>query len=69
MNKFVTIITTVCIFGLIINHINAVEFTDCGSKVGKFKSISVSDCDLTKTACVLKKNSNATISIDFEASK
>lgn len=40
-----------------------------GSKVGKFTKIQVSDCDTRSAACILKKNSNATISIDFELSK
>ncbi|KAG4077358.1 hypothetical protein HA402_009759 [Bradysia odoriphaga] len=47
---------------------NALEFTDCGSKVGKFTKVQVSDCVTTSTACILKKNTNATISIDFELS-
>lgn len=40
-----------------------------GSKVGKFTKIDVSGCDLTKPTCILKRGSNATISIDFNLGK
>ncbi|XP_076657111.1 NPC intracellular cholesterol transporter 2 homolog a [Halictus rubicundus] len=43
----------------------AVEINDCGSKIGKLKSITFSGCDMTKQACDLVRDTNATIDIDF----
>ncbi|XP_043284044.1 NPC intracellular cholesterol transporter 2 homolog a [Venturia canescens] len=41
--------------------------SDCGSQVGAFKSVSVSDCDLEKQPhCILKRGANATITIIFD---
>uniref|UniRef100_A0A1A9ZLD8 MD-2-related lipid-recognition domain-containing protein n=1 Tax=Glossina pallidipes TaxID=7398 RepID=A0A1A9ZLD8_GLOPL len=39
--------------------------TIIGSKTGKFTSVYVSDCDTTKHECILKRDSNVTIIIDF----
>lgn len=40
-----------------------------GSKAGRFTNIGVSGCDTSKPSCVLKRGTNATISIDFELGK
>ncbi|XP_017474929.1 PREDICTED: protein NPC2 homolog [Rhagoletis zephyria] len=49
------------------------QFTDCGSKTGSFNKVVISDCDTTKNECVLKRNTTASITINFalneEASK
>ncbi|KAG7197334.1 hypothetical protein KM043_018447 [Ampulex compressa] len=44
------------------------EFTDCGSDVGRLKSVDVTGCE-DKTQCVLKRGTNVTIEIVFEPSK
>lgn len=40
-----------------------------GSEVGKFGKVSVSDCDETKSRCILKRGTNATVTIEFNISK
>lgn len=40
-----------------------------GSKMGKFTRIEVSDCDTTKDECILKRNSDVSITIDFVLSE
>ncbi|XP_076238396.1 NPC intracellular cholesterol transporter 2 homolog a [Calliopsis andreniformis] len=47
----------------------AVEITDCGSKIGKFNSVDVKGCDMTKSACDLIRNTNATMEIEFTLDK
>lgn len=37
-----------------------------GSKIGKFSKVLVSDCDTTKSACILRRNTTANIALDFE---
>lgn len=44
---------------------NALQFQDCGSKIGHFTKVTVSNCDTTKAACDLILNTNASIAIDF----
>ncbi|XP_054087450.1 NPC intracellular cholesterol transporter 2 homolog a [Zeugodacus cucurbitae] len=41
------------------------QFTDCGSKTGSFTKVLVSDCDTTKNECILKRNTTASITINF----
>ncbi|XP_034101125.1 NPC intracellular cholesterol transporter 2 homolog a [Drosophila albomicans] len=43
----------------------ALEFHDCGSKTGKFTQVIIEGCDTTKSECVLKRNTNVSISIDI----
>ncbi|XP_034472410.1 NPC intracellular cholesterol transporter 2 homolog a [Drosophila innubila] len=43
----------------------ALEFHDCGSKTGKFTQVTIEGCDTTKAECVLKRNTNVSISIDI----
>ncbi|XP_014603527.1 PREDICTED: protein NPC2 homolog isoform X2 [Polistes canadensis] len=43
----------------------AVEFKDCGSKIGHFTKITISNCDASKPACELVRNSNVSLAIDF----
>ncbi|XP_005187474.1 NPC intracellular cholesterol transporter 2 homolog a [Musca domestica] len=59
------ILTIFIVAGLFLDNINALQFTDCGSKTGKFTKVSVSDCDTTKNECILKRNSTVSITIDF----
>lgn len=40
-----------------------------GSQIGKFTKVVVSDCDTTKPYCILHRETNATIAIDFTTSK
>ncbi|KAL9874141.1 NPC intracellular cholesterol transporter 2 homolog a [Glossina fuscipes] len=63
MKQFVFFIL---IWGYLVNcTVNGLQFTDCGSKTGKFTSVYISDCDTTKHECILKRDSNVTIIIDF----
>lgn len=45
----------------------AVEFENCGDEntIGNFSLVEVSKCELDKPACVLRRNTNATIAITF----
>ncbi|CAH2041704.1 unnamed protein product, partial [Iphiclides podalirius] len=43
-------------------------YTDCGSKLATIEKVGVSGCAETAKECILKRNSNATISIDFTPS-
>lgn len=40
-----------------------------GSKNGAYSNVEISDCDTTKSACILKRNTTASITIDFTTSK
>lgn len=40
-----------------------------GSKTGQFSKVKVSNCDESSNVCVLKRNTNATIELDFKLSK
>uniref|UniRef100_A0A1I8PDR9 MD-2-related lipid-recognition domain-containing protein n=1 Tax=Stomoxys calcitrans TaxID=35570 RepID=A0A1I8PDR9_STOCA len=62
MKQFV-ILSIVAVFFLY--SVDALQFTDCGSKIGKFTKVLVSDCDTTKNECILKRNSTVSITIDF----
>ncbi|XP_075976958.1 ecdysteroid-regulated 16 kDa protein-like [Anticarsia gemmatalis] len=44
-------------------------WTDCGSKLASVQSVGVSGCAEDAKECVLKRNTNATISIDFTPSQ
>lgn len=44
-------------------------FLRLGSKAGKFTKVTVSDCDTTKAACILHRNTTANIELDFELGK
>ncbi|XP_034832814.1 ecdysteroid-regulated 16 kDa protein [Maniola jurtina] len=43
-------------------------YTDCGSKLSSVQSVGVSGCLEDAKECVLKRNSNVTISVDFTPS-
>lgn len=47
--------------------VRGVEFENCGDSntIGNYTLVEVSNCDMAQAACVLKRNSNATISITF----
>ncbi|KAL9703041.1 hypothetical protein quinque_006559 [Culex quinquefasciatus] len=47
--------------------LHAVEFENCGDEntIGNFSLVEVSKCELDKPACVLRRNTNATIAITF----
>ncbi|XP_031635975.1 NPC intracellular cholesterol transporter 2 homolog a-like [Contarinia nasturtii] len=62
MDKFLVLTLT---FALIFGSNNALEFKDCGSELGKFSKVVVSNCDEASSVCVLKRHTNATIDLDF----
>ncbi|XP_059620201.1 NPC intracellular cholesterol transporter 2 homolog a [Phlebotomus argentipes] len=43
----------------------AVKIQDCGSKAGSFSKVEVTNCNMDAPPCILKRNSNVTISIEF----
>lgn len=61
--KIFLIVTTIS--AVLICGFSALEFKDCGSKIGKFTKIKVSGCDESKSVCVLKRHTNATIDLNF----
>lgn len=40
-----------------------------GSETGKFSAVKLPSCDESANACVLKRNTNATIEVDFNLSE
>ncbi|KAL0878740.1 hypothetical protein ABMA27_003788 [Loxostege sticticalis] len=44
-------------------------YTDCGSKLATVESVGVSGCADDAKECILKRNTNATITIDFTPSQ
>ncbi|XP_023947500.1 ecdysteroid-regulated 16 kDa protein [Bicyclus anynana] len=44
-------------------------YTDCGSKLATVENVGVSGCKEDAKECVLKRNSNVTISLDFVPSE
>nr|XP_019531777.2 NPC intracellular cholesterol transporter 2 homolog a [Aedes albopictus] len=47
--------------------VHGVQFENCGDEntIGNYSLVEVSRCNLDEPACVLKRNTNATISITF----
>ncbi|XP_062563288.1 NPC intracellular cholesterol transporter 2 homolog a-like [Armigeres subalbatus] len=47
--------------------VEGVHFENCGDEntIGNYSLVEVSRCNLAESACVLKRNTNATISITF----
>ncbi|XP_053975231.1 NPC intracellular cholesterol transporter 2 homolog a-like [Hylaeus volcanicus] len=66
-------ITATFVLGLLALSISpicqALEITDCGSKVGKYTSVTLAGCDMTKPVCDLVRNTNASIHIEFTPDK
>ncbi|CAH0400150.1 unnamed protein product [Chilo suppressalis] len=54
---------------LLMASVQAKFYTDCGSKLATVDSVGVSGCADDAKECILKRNSNATISIDFTPSQ
>ncbi|KAJ8719379.1 hypothetical protein PYW08_011554 [Mythimna loreyi] len=48
---------------------NAKFYTDCGSKQATVQNVQVSGCAEDARECVLKRNTNATFSIEFTPNK
>ncbi|XP_046383191.1 ecdysteroid-regulated 16 kDa protein-like [Ischnura elegans] len=53
-----------CILSFAIILSSAGNFYDCGSKVGNYSSVTITNCG-TAPICILKRNSNVTIQFDF----
>lgn len=67
--KAVLILATV--FLVLVPSSRAADFANCANEtaIGEFSKVEVSNCDDGQAACVLKRNSNATISITFTSSE
>ncbi|CAK1542910.1 unnamed protein product [Leptosia nina] len=50
---------------LLVASAQAKFYTDCGSKLASVQNVGVSGCAEDATTCILKRNTNVTISIDF----
>ncbi|XP_055531426.1 NPC intracellular cholesterol transporter 2 homolog a-like [Wyeomyia smithii] len=67
MCKSLSVSTLFVVLALAINFVQSVQFENCAdaNTIGNYSLVEVSDCKLNEPACVLKRNSNATISITF----
>uniref|UniRef100_A0A1Q3FJU3 Putative ecdysteroid regulated 16 kDa n=1 Tax=Culex tarsalis TaxID=7177 RepID=A0A1Q3FJU3_CULTA len=74
MYKSLSVSTVVGLLGvalllstMALTGVQAVEFENCGDEntIGNFSLVEVSNCELDKPACVLRRNTNATIAITF----
>lgn len=68
MRRIISVTLVTCLLGLSFVS-EAADFTNCGSTIGQFSSVSVSGCDDSKQACDLIRGTNATISIQFTVDK
>lgn len=59
------------VFLVLVSSSRAADFANCANEtaIGEFSKVEVSNCDDDHTSCVLKRNSNATISITFTSSE
>ncbi|XP_053687364.1 NPC intracellular cholesterol transporter 2 homolog a-like [Sabethes cyaneus] len=69
MCKFLSILKLIVVSAMTISFVQSVQFENCAdaNTIGNFSLVEVSDCDLNESKCVLKRNSNATISITFSS--
>jgi len=51
----------------VINGINCVNFSDCGSSTGKISSISVTGCSSGADECYFKVGTNVSIDVQFSS--
>ncbi|SPP79323.1 NPC intracellular cholesterol transporter 2 homolog a [Drosophila guanche] len=61
MLRFAVIACLLVTVGLV----QGLEFSDCGSKTGKFTRVVIEGCDTTKSECILKRNTTVSFSIDI----
>lgn len=65
--------STTAVVGLLIvlalasSRVQGVQFENCGDEntIGNYSLVEVSRCNLDEPSCILKRNTNATISITF----
>ncbi|KAJ0176290.1 hypothetical protein K1T71_008464 [Dendrolimus kikuchii] len=50
---------------VLLASVQAKFYTDCGSKLATVQSVGVSNCAETARDCILKRNTNVTISLEF----
>lgn len=66
MRRTIASVIAFCFLGLCVSPIcQAIEITDCGSTLGKFNSVTLKGCDMSKSVCDLIRDTNASIEIDF----
>ncbi|CAH0726770.1 unnamed protein product, partial [Brenthis ino] len=56
------------VFAVCLASAQAKFYTDCGSKLATVQSVDVSGCSQDAKECVLRRNTNATISVEFTPS-
>ncbi|KAK0077267.1 hypothetical protein PV325_004203 [Microctonus aethiopoides] len=56
---------TISLLVLCLCAFSSAEYSDCGSEVGNFTQVTVSNCSSDADKCILHKGTSATISIDF----
>jgi hypothetical protein len=52
---------------LVINEINCINFSDCGSSTGKITSITVTGCSSGSDECYFKIGTNVSIDAQFSS--
>uniref|UniRef100_A0A7G3AGQ7 Putative ecdysteroid-regulated 16 kDa protein n=1 Tax=Lutzomyia longipalpis TaxID=7200 RepID=A0A7G3AGQ7_LUTLO len=62
-NLLLPLFTATLIVAVRLDYANI--FRDCGSKAGSFSKVEVTNCDPNHPPCILKRNTNATICIEF----
>lgn len=69
MCKSLSVSTLIVVSALAISLVQSVQFENCAdaNSIGNFSLIEVSNCNLNEATCILKRNSNATISITFSS--
>uniref|UniRef100_A0A182IJI4 MD-2-related lipid-recognition domain-containing protein n=1 Tax=Anopheles atroparvus TaxID=41427 RepID=A0A182IJI4_ANOAO len=65
------ILATASVFLVLLPSCRAADFVNCANEtaIGQFTKVEVSNCEDDQASCVLKRNSNATISITFTSSE
>ncbi|XP_013136334.1 PREDICTED: ecdysteroid-regulated 16 kDa protein [Papilio polytes] len=54
---------------LLLASVQAKFYTDCGSKLSTLQKVDVSGCTDNAKECILKRNTNVTISLEFTPTK
>ncbi|CAH4031672.1 ecdysteroid-regulated 16 kDa protein-like [Pieris brassicae] len=54
---------------LLVASAQAKFYSDCGSRLATIQNVGVSGCSMDAKSCILKRNTNVTINIDFTPSK
>ncbi|KAK0163395.1 hypothetical protein PV327_007080 [Microctonus hyperodae] len=59
----------ISLFVLCLCAFSSAEYSDCGSEVGSFTQVTVSNCSPDAGKCILRRGTSTTITIDFTIKK